>query len=256
MCQLINKLFLGFFIFSISLLAACGGGGGDGGEGAEGDQQNLAQIDARFAAPTAGPLDVVYECRRANSGLTYYMYLRPDGGLDWQFETDTYQTFRFTGMYSFANGMVQVQITDPGFPLDETLGVLSSHLGIVYQIQSQTMDCGAVGHGYDEQISNSVRHYQCPMVSQGPGSDVENAIELGSYSLGGSIFRQRDIWPAGSATQLVRRGSGIYRRVGDTIYAYFGQAFDDFNVLTGTLLNGDLRLQVNELGNAGICDRT
>jgi hypothetical protein len=92
------------------------------------------------------------------------------------------------------------------------------------------------------------------MVSLGAGSDVENAIELGASNVGGAIFRQRDTYPTGSINPIIRRGYGIYRRVNDTIYAYFGESFDDFNVITGTLVNGELQLQVNGMGRAGVCD--
>lgn len=235
-------------------LVACGGGAGDNVPGGAEAQQALDELDARYPAPTSGMLNIVYQCGRANSSLTYYLYLRPDGVLDWQFTTDAHQTFRFNGLYSFANGAVQLEITDPGFPLNENLSVTSSHLGLLTTLESLSMGCVSIGHGYDEQIDVGIRHYQCPTVSQGAGSDVENAIELGADGLGGSIFRQRDTYPTGSIDPIIRRGYGIYRLDGNRVYAFFGNNFDDYSVLTGTLENGALRLRMDQMGNAGVCD--
>jgi hypothetical protein len=245
---------------TLGAIAGCGGGGGGGAGGNPvidpiADPQ-LEAVDAMFPAPTSGPLDTVYECRRNNSNLLYYLYLRPDGALDWRFETDNHDTYLFSGVYTFDTGVIHLQIFDAGFPLDETTTASTSHLGLLYAFTTAQMTCGAIGHGYDEQISVGIRHYQCPRISQGAGSDVENAFELGAVGLGGSVFRQRDTYPTGSIDPLIRRGYGVYRRVGDEIYAYFGQSFDDFNLLIGTLVNGELQLQFNDLGAAGICDRT
>jgi len=230
------------------LLTACGGGGGGGG----GDENpvtglQLAEVDALYPAPVSGPLNTVYECVRYNSGLLYYLYLRPDGVLDWQFETDAHDVFRFSGIYDHSNSIIHLQITDPGFPLDETTTDTVTHLGLVYNLTTPQMQCGAIGHGYDEPISVAVRHYQCPRVSLGAGSAV---------NLGGSIFRQRDTYPTGSIDPIIRRGYGVYRRTGDVIYAYFGTVFDDVNLFSATLTNGELQLQIDGFGSAGVCDRT
>lgn len=230
--------------------AGCGGGSGGG----SGNTAELAAIDAMFPTPETGPLNIAYECARANSGLTYYLLLNPDNTLLWQFEVDTGDTYRFAGTYSYGDGAIALQITDPGFPLDEVSTGMTKHLGLVYTFTTAQMACGAIGHGYDGPISVSVAHYKCPYVSQGAGSDVENAIELGGLNVGGLIFRQRDIWPAGSASAIITRGYGVYRRVGNDIYAYFGDSFDDYNVLTGTLSNNEGTLRVNELGSEqGTC---
>jgi hypothetical protein len=239
------------------LIAACGGGGGGGDQvdNVAADPQ-LEAVDAMFPAPTSGPLNIVYECRRSNSRLLYYLYLRPDGALDWRFETDSHDTYLFNGVYTFDTGVIHLQIFDVGFPLDETSTVSTSHLGLVYAFNTPQMTCGAVGHGYDEQITVGIRHYQCPRISQGAGSDVENAFELGAIGLGGAVFRQRDTYPTGSIDPLIRRGYGVYRRVDDEIYAYFAESFDDHNLLIGSLVNGELQLQFNALGAAGVCDRS
>lgn len=239
-----------------ALMALTGCGGGEDAGFSAVDAQRLAAIDAMFTAPTSGPLNIVYECQRSGSALFYYLYLRPDGTLDWQFQVDTGDTYQFSGVYSFNNGVVHLQIFDPGFPLDETTTATTAHLGLVYTLTTPVTTCGAVGHGYDEAISVGVRHYQCPRISLGAGSDTENAVELGALGLGGSVFRQRDTYPTGSIDPIIRRGYGVYRRVGDDVYAYFGQSFDDANVLTGRLENGELRLRINELGDAGVCDLT
>lgn len=239
------------------LLSACGGGGGGGGDADTGTaDEQLAAVDALFSVPESGPLNTVYECTRANSTLLYYLYLRPDGVLDWQFQVNTGDTYRFTGVYDHTSGFIHLQIFDAGFPLDETTTATTRHLGLVHTLETAQMRCGAIGHGYDEPISVGVRHYQCPRVSLGAGSDVENAVELGAAGLGGSVFRQRDTYPTGSIDPIIQRGYGVYRRVGDEIYAYFGDSFDDVNLLIGALTNGELQLQFNEFGAAGICDRT
>ena len=59
-------------------LAACGGGGdgGGGGGGAASSAALQAEIDATFPYTPSQPLNVLFQCGRANSQLTYY-FKRP-----------------------------------------------------------------------------------------------------------------------------------------------------------------------------------
>ena len=124
------------------------------------------------------------------------------------------------------------------------------------------MRCGAYGHGYNYVAADTFRSYGCPNINIAPVSYEENAFEFVhsaiayAFPVRGSIFRQRDIWISGNPNANITRGYGIYRRVGDTFYADFGNQFGDYNLLKGSFANADMQVSVEQLEPArGACNR-
>ncbi len=246
-------------------LAACGGGGDDGNaQPNNGGAATLqAEIDRLFPFVPDQPLDVTYVCTRSNSSRTYYFDLDPDGRFTVFFETDTYQQVGFEGRYTHAGGRLRlVALNNNVLPLDETSTRLVPHLGMVGEFETANMYCGAVSHGYNAAAADAFRSYDCPLIHVGAASDEDNAFEFNdasspfAYTFRGGIFRQRDVHVNGTTSPNVWRGYGIFRRVGDTFYADFGNQFPDHNLLKGRFLAGDAQLSVDQLEPAaGACNR-
>jgi hypothetical protein len=254
----------------VSGLSACGGGGGgDGGAaavngaGAAPGTPNApdlqSEMNQRFPYVANEPIDVTFFCRRVNSKLGYYFKF----DLNWRFtvffETDNYQQYSFFGGYSHANGAMRM-VADPNniLALDETTTRIASRLGILAEFETPGMRCDAVGHGYNDPVTESYKSYDCPNISPTGVSIEDNSIEF-TYSAKpftgyfyGSIFRQREV----GIVPLITRGYGIYRRVGNTFYADFWNSFADVNLLKGTFLNSDSQLSVEQLKpEAGACNK-
>jgi len=244
-------------------LGACGGGGGGGAGGGAGGGNLQAEIDAMFPYTPNQPLDVLFQCGRANSQLTYYFGFSPNGALDVFFETDTRQQVSFKGTYTHSNGAIHMlALNNNILPLDETTTGLVVHLGIVGELQTANMACGAVAHGYNDPATESFRSYRCPAINIGAVSYDENFFEFTDSSspfnitFRGGIFRQRDVTVSGNPQAIIHRGNGIFRRVGDAFYADFGNQFNDVNLLKGSFANGDQQLSVEQLEpSAGPCIR-
>ena len=249
-------------------LAACGGGGDGGaaagngagpGPGTTVAPDLQAEINQRFPYVADQPIDVTFFCRRVNSKLDYYFKFE----LNWRFtvffETDNYQQFSFFGGYSHANGALRM-VADPNniLALDETSTRITSRLGILAEFETPGMRCGAVGHGYNDASTETYKSYDCPHISPTGLTLEDNAIEF-TYSAApfngyfyGSTFRQREV----GGVPLITRGYGIHRRVGNTFYADFWNAFADVNLLKGTFLNGDSQISVEQLKpEVGPCNR-
>ncbi|MFM9888418.1 MAG: hypothetical protein ACKVQT_35790 [Burkholderiales bacterium] len=251
-------------------LAACGGGGGGGGDGGGGAAAGAApgtpnapdlqsEINQRFPYVANQPIDVTFSCRRVNSKLAYYFKF----DLNWRFtvffETDNYQQYSFVGGYSHANGAMRM-VADPNniLALDETTTRIASRLGILAEFETPAMRCDAIGHGYNDPVTESYKSYDCPQISPTGLTIEDNAIEF-TYSAApfngyfyGSTFRQREV----GIVPLITRGYGIYRRVGNTFYADFWNNFADVNLLKGTFLNGDSQLSVEQLKpEVGPCNK-
>lgn len=248
----------------LSLLALAGcGGGGDGGGGPGGPASLQSEIARVFPYVANQPLDILYQCGRSNSRLTYYFGLAPDGSFVAFFETDTQQQVSFTGRYTHAAGAIRlVSDPNPALMLDETSTRIVPHLGLAAEFETAIMRCGAVAHGYNDAATTGFKSYGCPLINRGPQSAEDNAFEFDDSSspfnvqFRGGIFRQRDVdvFLAGSPT--IWRGYGIYRRVGNTFYADFGSQFPDHNLLKGSFANGDQQLSVEQLQPAaGACNR-
>lgn len=255
------------------LLAACGGGdagtapvagnGPNGPNGPNGAAALQAEIDARFPYVPDQPLDVLFVCSRTNSRLTYYFGFSPNGVLTVFFETDTYQRVSFDGTYTHANGTIRMlALNNPALPLDESSTRIVPHLGMVGEFETPNMRCGAVAHGYNDPAANVFAHYACPTIHAGAGGSEENAFEFNDSAspfglmFRGGVFRQRDYWATFNGQAIVTRGVGIYRRVGDTFYADFGNQFGDHNLLKGSFGNGGQQLSVEQLEpGAGACAR-
>lgn len=241
------------------LLAACGGG--DDGGGKKPDLR--AEIDRVFPYTANQPLDVLFQCGRANSRLTYYFGFSPNGTLDVFFETDTHQQVAFSGTYTHANGAIRmVALNNPALPLDETTTRIVPHLGIVGELETPAMRCGAVAHGYNDPAVETFKSYRCPAINVGAVSYDENFFEFADSSspfnivFRGGIFRQKDVTVSGNPQAIIARGHGIYRRSGDTFYADFGNQFADHNLLKGSFAGSDQQLVVEQLEPAaGPCTR-
>ena len=249
-------------VFS-ALLAACGGGGDGGGGGGGTGGALQAEIGRLFPYTPNQPLDVLYQCARSNSRLTYYFGLSPDGSFIAFFETDTYQQISFTGTYTHTNGAIRlVSNPNPALMLDETTTRITLHLGLAADFETPLMRCGAVAHGYNDPATTGFKSFGCPLINRGPQSAEDNAFEFDDASspfnvqFRGGIFRQRDVevYLAGNAT--IWRGYGIYRRVDNTFYADFGSQFPDHNLLKGSFGAGDQQMSVEQLEPAaGPCNR-
>jgi len=247
-------------------LAACGGGGdgGGGGGGGGGAAATLqAEIDRLFPFTPNQPFDVTMVCGRTNSQLTYYFDFDANGVFNVYIRLDNGQEVSFGGTYTYANGAIRmVALNNPILPLDETSTRIVAHLGMVGEMDTPSMRCGAIGHGYNPPATESFRSYDCPLINIAAASDEDNSIEfvhgvlpLNILVLGG-IFRQRDINIIGTTNPNVTRGQGIYRRVGDTFYADFGGQFPDYNLLKGSFAANDQQLSVEQLQpGAGPCTR-
>jgi len=245
-----------------ALLAACGGGA-DGGGSAGGGGALQAEIDRLFPYTPNQPLDVLFQCGRSNSRLTYYIGLSPNMSFVAFFETDTFQQVSFTGSYTHANGAIRlVSDPNPALMLDETTTRITPHLGLAADFETPLMRCGAVAHGYNDPATTGFKSYGCPLINRGPQSAEDNAFEFDDSSspfgvvFRGGIFRQRDVdvFLAGGPT--IWRGYGIYRRLGNTFYADFGSQFPDHNLLKGSFGAGDQQMSVEQLEPAaGPCNR-
>ncbi|MCG3116239.1 MAG: hypothetical protein LLH30_11210 [Candidatus Manganitrophus sp. SA1] len=248
-------------------LSGCGSGGsgGNGGGGAGGGNQQAVQneIDRLFPFTPNQPFDVIFVCGRSNSQLTYYFDFRSDGSFNVYITLDNGQDVAFSGTYSYANDRIRmVALNNPILPLDETTTDIVPHMGLVGEFTTPIMQCGALGHRENDPRMESFKSYLCPLINIGRVSDEENAFEFVhsaipfNLTVPGSIFRQKDVHVSGMTNPIVRRGYGIYRRVGDTFYADFGNQFDDHNLLKGTFANGDQKISIEQLEpSAGPCNR-
>lgn len=250
-------------VLGVVALVGCGGGGGGGGAGAGANPNLQAEIDAVFPYASNQPLDVLFQCGRANSRLTYYFGFSPNGTLDVFFETDTRQQVSFSGTYTHSNGAIRMlALNNNVLQLDETSTRIVPHLGMVGEIETPNMRCGAVAHGYNDPATETFKSYRCPAINLGPASYDENFFEFTDSSspfnivFRGGIFRQKDVNVTGNPNSIISRGNGIFRRSGNTFYADFGNQFSDHNLLKGSFANADQQVSVEQLEpSAGPCTR-
>lgn len=251
---------------SLALLA-CGGGGGGGG-GAPGTAALQAEVDAVFPYVANQPLDVLFVCQRSNSQLTYYFGFSPNGVLDVFFETDTRQQVTFSGTYTHSGGAIRMlALNNNILPLDETSTRIEPRLGLVGEFETPTMRCIAQAHGANDPATESFKSFRCPAIHAGPASYEENFFEFTdnaspfNITFRGGVFRHREVTIVPqpglpSTNPLIHRGTGIFRRTGDTFYAHFGSQFPDVNLLKGSFAAGDQQLRVEQLEPAaGACTR-
>jgi len=262
---------LRLFAFAGLLAAAlgvggCGGGGGDAGVAGGNAQALQAEINQLFPFTPNQPFDVTFICGRSNSQLTYYFDFDSNQTFNVYITLDTGQDVSFSGTYTYANGAIRMlSPNNPILPLDETSTQIVAHMGMVGEFTTPAMYCAAQGHGYNAPAADTFKSYGCPAINVGPASYEENAFEFVhsaipfSFPVRGSIFRQRDVTPTpfGVPDQaIITRGYGIYRRVGDTFYADFGNQFGDHNLLKGSFANGDMQVSVQQLSpGSGACNR-
>lgn len=167
----------------------------------------------------------------------------------------------FSGSYTYQND--EIHMTSQSFilPLDETTTNITPRMGLVGIFDTPNMLCAAYGHRYNDPSADISASYSCPYINIGPASSEVNAIEFVhsaipfSFPVSGSIFRQKDLEVTGSINPIITRGYGIYRRLGNTFYADFGDQFDDYNLLKGSFANGDQQITVDQLEpSAGPCN--
>lgn len=253
-----------------SLLIACSSGGGAGDEDADAaagnDLQALEQMDRQFSFDPDQALDAIYSCSRSGSRLEYLFDLRSGGDLTLAVPLDTGDVAYRSGTHHIQNGVISLNIPPNDLLiLDEQSTETLVHLGMIVAFKTPNMLCGMVGHRYDDPGATALNvSYACPIVREGPASDVENVFEFQitngnpRFSVPGSIFRQRDRHVNGATNPFIKRGYGIYRRQGDQYYGLFyypgANPFDDFNIVTGSFANSDQQIRVNQLpGGAQVC---
>jgi len=102
-----DRRFKGGFLGSLRVLAlllsACGGGGGGGGGGSGGDADAalLAELEKIFPFTPNQPFDVIYQCQRPGSTLTYTLNFKNDQTFD--IYTTTSSTWRRIRHPSFSS---------------------------------------------------------------------------------------------------------------------------------------------------------
>ena len=150
--------------------------------------------------------------------------------------------------------------------LHETSTRIDPHLGLVGYFETRgpnPIACRAIGHRYNAPAEATdtgnytrVPHYDCLSFTSGATSE-QNTFELAGREMPrpvarntpaaqawarvpGSFFRQREV----GGVPLITRGSGGYRRLGDTFYVDFGPGvFDDFALLKGTLAGTNFSIE-------------
>ena len=245
-----RRFFLSALIGPLLVLGACAapGGGGDG--------PTLEQANARFTFTPNTAMNVYFGCILTNSQLFYQLQLREDSTFTIGAQLDTGDVAFATGTYAYENDAIRLRTNPNNFIfLDEQTTSIVPQLGLVYSFETQVMRCVANGHEEDDPAGRIQHFYRCPEFSEGPASTQMNAVEF-DISLPGAIFRDRNRWVRGNDQPIILRGTGIYRRVGSEFVGYFGNQFDDHNVVTGTFLNSNAAVQIDQLPAAfSECER-
>ena len=236
--QTMRYALVGLVLFGI----ACGdaAGNGDGGP-------TLDEVNAKFPFTANETMNVYFACILSNSSLLYQLQLRKDSTFAIAAQLDTGDMAFATGSYSYENDVIRLQ-TDPNnfIFLDEQTTSITPALGIVYRFDTQIMRCAANGHEEDDPATRVGAYYLCPEFSEGPASSQVNAFEF-DVALPGAIFRDRNRWISGNDQPIIARGNGVYRRSGDLYYGYFGNQFDDYNIVSGTFDNERATVHVDQL---------
>lgn len=258
-------------------LLGCGGGGvgvgagagaGAGGGGGGNAPTLQAEVDRLFPFAADQPIDVLFVCERSNSRLTYYFGFSPNGVLDVFFETDTRQQVSFGGTYTHAGGAIHMlALNNNILPLDETSTRIVPRLGMVAEFETPSMRCVAQAHGYNDPAQERYLSWRCPAIRVGPASYEENFFDFTDASspfnvtFRGGIFRHREVTIVAqpgqpSGNPVITRGYGVFRRLGDTVYADFGSQFADANLLRGRVDGSERSLVFDQLEpSAGACTR-
>ncbi len=246
----------------ISLISACGGGGGSSsGNGSQSQQILEDEINRVFPFTANQPFDVTFICAVRNSVLTHYFDFNTDSTFDVYVTDDTGQDITFSGIYDYTNNQINIISASFLLPLNETTTGIAPFMGMVSAFSTPNLACSAYGHGYNDPVAINGASYACPYINVGPGSQEENVLEFVlptglpfNLPVPGSIFRQKDVWVSGAASAIITRGYGIYRRVGNTFYGAFANAFNDVNLLKGSFQNNDNELSIEQLEpTAGNC---
>ena len=274
------KSYFKYCIIALFLFSACSKDDGGAGLAPPNEDALRQTIENAFPFTANQNFEALYLCARRGSNLDWYFNFHNDGSLEVLFTTDTNQDFVFQGSYTYMNNQITIQM--PGgfnapFPngLNETSRVIMPQFGLVAGFATDEMVAVCVGHGLNNQPPPRVMaNYGCPTINVQTASSEENAIELvhravpTAFPVLGSIFRQQDIAIQGSDDLIIRRGFGIYRQSGNTIYATFSIArdfatfaqgqlpfnvgnisapFDDVNIISGTLSANGQELTIDQL---------
>ena len=235
---------------------------GTQGGHAPGDDAIKAELDGLFPQAEQEPLRVYFSCQRRGLSFSYDYEFLGDGQLQVRLVTDTHVEMTLPGSYEYNEGVIRIDPIEGFTHFAERSGELVTGMGMVlgfatyvnepgFSPDQPEMQCAAVGHGYNDPEQEVYRHYgRC--TSQRFGDlTYDNALEFttrvsvhGDLFVPGSIFRQRE-WYAGEG---ITRGYGVYRRVGDTYYAYFARQFDDVEFLKGEFVQQDGQVRDVQLG--------
>lgn len=213
----------------------------------DGAGPTLDEVNAMFPFAPNAPMNVYFGCSLAGSSLFYQLHLLEDASFTIAAELDTGDIAFAEGGYTYEGDVIRLQTNANNFVfLDEQTTSITPALGIVYRFETQALRCIAVGHEEDEPAGRVRGYFLCPEFSEGPASTQVNAFEFDTI-LPGAIFRDRNRWVTGNDQPLVLRGNGVYRRAGDEYYGYFGEQFDDYNIVSGSFGAGRRTLQVDQL---------
>lgn len=263
------------------------GGEGNGPQAGPATEQQLRQeAGDQFSFTPNRPFGALYRCGRVGSGLEWFFLFHPDNSLQVLFTTDTWEDYVFDGTYRYESDELRLMMpAGPAMPfpqgLDERSTLIMPQFGLLAAFATPEMVCVCIGHDLNEQDPPKVQaNYDCPNINFQAVSDEDNAIEFMlthvpfAFPVPGSIFRQQDTYVQGLTDPIIRRGTGIYRQVGDRFYANFRLAadfaafaegqlplpipadppFEDYNLLSGRFLSGGQEIVVDQLDpSAGAC---
>jgi len=250
------------------------------------EQQVWDEVTDRFQFTPNRPFNALYRCGRVGSQLEWFFLFQADNSMRVLFTTDTWEDYAFDGTYTYTNDRLRLTMpAGPNMPfpqgLDETSTLIMPQFGLLAAFATPQMVCICAGHDLNEQDPPKVQaNYDCPNINFQAVSDEDNAIEFMlthvpfAFPVPGSIFRQQDTYVQGLTNPLIRRGTGIYRQVGDRFFATFRLAadfaafaggqlplplsaeppFEDYNLLSGRFLQGGQEIVVDQLDpSAGAC---
>jgi len=253
-----RKIKILFSILFIGAMSNCGGGK----ESTETQAQLTEEVNQLFPYSETEPLKVFFSCQRLGSNLSYDFDFKGDGNLDVRLVDDLSNEWTLPGTYEFENGQIKLNAINTLTTFPEKSQNTKNFMGMVVafdtivddasadpnQIQ---MQCIAVGHRYGETNLESWRHYRNCDEQTFNTLRYDNAFEFTAhssvhtqYAVPGAVFRHRQ-W---LGVQNILQGWGIYRRVDDNYYVYFGNQFDDENLIKGKFINGDQEITVPPLG--------
>ncbi len=252
-----------FLLIVSSTFIACGGGGDDSA-GNPNPQQSVAlteEVNNTFPFSASDPLKVFFSCQRRGSSLAFDFDFKGDGTFDVRFVDTTPADILLPGTYQYTNSTITIDPINTLTSFPEKSRDIETFMGMIVAFETFIddplanpnqieMQCVAVGHRYGDPGLESWRHYGTCDAQTFNTLTYDNAFEFTAHSsvhttfeVPGGVFRHRE-W---LGQQNILQGWGIYRRVGNTYYAYFGNQFDDENLFKGEFSNGDQQISVPQI---------